>query len=278
MTKNLFWGIINLGDFMNLFENEIVNISHLISVSNVQIREEWVESGSTLNSFNNPAHELIFYVTSGSTINYNGKKTKNEPGTIRYIPKGLYKNNCVISDYTAGYYIDVYFNSPDPMPSDIQKVDNVEHLKETFIKLLNIWTSKKPGYYINSMLLFYEIIKKIKNRQAKYFSVQTRKELDIAYEYILENFLSPDFDYKALCKTTNLSYSRFSEKFLSYHHMSPVKFVTNMKINYAKELLMHRHYSISDIAIRCGFKDVYYFSRVFKKTTGVSPNNFRKLL
>ena len=53
--------------------------------------------------------------------------------------------------------------------------------------------------------------------------------------------------------------------------MSPRQYVTKMKIDYAKELLMINRYNISEIAELCGFENVYYFSNVFKKQVGISP-------
>ena len=58
-----------------------------------------------------------------------------------------------------------------------------------------------------------------------------------------------------------------------------------LKIGRAKDLLSERGdaktknreaYTISEIAELCGFSDVYYFSRLFKKLTGYSPDGWRK--
>ena len=56
--------------------------------------------------------------------------------------------------------------------------------------------------------------------------------------------------------------------------MSPVRFVTKMKVDYAKELLVTNRYSIKQIAEMSGFEDASYFSKVFKKRTGFSPKNY----
>ena len=56
--------------------------------------------------------------------------------------------------------------------------------------------------------------------------------------------------------------------------MSPVRFVTKMRIDYAKELLAANRRSVSEIAEMCGFSNAYYFSNVFKKQTGFSPSQY----
>ena len=60
--------------------------------------------------------------------------------------------------------------------------------------------------------------------------------------------------------------------------MPPVKYVTMLKLDKAKELLITGHYTISEIVEICGFENIYYFSTVFKKHFGVSPKNYRTMI
>ena len=57
---------------------------------------------------------------------------------------------------------------------------------------------------------------------------------------------------------------------------SPIKFVQNIRINKAKQLLIDENVSINKIAFECGYNDAFYFSRIFKKVTGVTPSEYRK--
>ena len=95
-----------------------------------------------------------------------------------------------------------------------------------------------------------------------------------AYEYIAENYKNPDFSYKELCRSVGLEYAYFSELFKKTFKMPPVRFVTKMRIDYAKELLVTNRRSIAEIAEMCGFSNTYYFSNVFKKQTGFSPSQY----
>lgn len=92
---------------------------------------------------------------------------------------------------------------------------------------------------------------------------------------MLENFKRYDFDYNEMCSKSGLSYSYFKELFISKYKMSPVKYITHLKIEYAKELLIIGKYSMSEIASRCGFENAYYFSTVFKKQVGISPTQYK---
>ena len=60
--------------------------------------------------------------------------------------------------------------------------------------------------------------------------------------------------------------------------LSPIAFLTRMRIDHAKNLLeiYHKNLTVAEIAEACGFSDVVYFSKKFKQYVGVSPNAYRK--
>ena len=49
----------------------------------------------------------------------------------------------------------------------------------------------------------------------------------------------------------------------------------NMSVEEAKSLLEHTNYSIMEIAVACGYSDQSYFTKVFKKSTGITPKQYR---
>ncbi|HHX37976.1 MAG TPA: helix-turn-helix transcriptional regulator, partial [Clostridiaceae bacterium] len=53
------------------------------------------------------------------------------------------------------------------------------------------------------------------------------------------------------------------------------RYINHYRIQWAIEFL-DSNYSITDIALKVGFKDAKYFSQVFKKQTGLTPNAYRK--
>lgn len=56
------------------------------------------------------------------------------------------------------------------------------------------------------------------------------------------------------------------------------EYITEKRIQKAKELLADRNLSIDQIAEMSGYKDYFYFTKVFKKTVGISPSKYRKNL
>lgn len=95
---------------------------------------------------------------------------------------------------------------------------------------------------------------------------------------IVTHFSEYFFDINDLFEAEESYNSNYLKKLLKKEvGISPQQYVINLRINYAKKLLMNttsKDFSISHIAYACGYEDPLYFSRVFKKQTGLSPKSF----
>lgn len=74
----------------------------------------------------------------------------------------------------------------------------------------------------------------------------------------------------------NYSSSYFYRKFRKETGVAPMAYFTQMKINKAFELLTETDMQINQIAAMLGYLDPLYFTKVFKKVTGMSPNKYKK--
>ena len=112
---------------------------------------------------------------------------------------------------------------------------------------------------------------KYRNANHKYPFVNSLKET------ILENFTDPDF---RLSETmTHFCYNKdyLRRCFESDTGKTPLQYLTDLRINRAKMLLLQNdRVLIREIGGKCGFSDTLYFSVVFKKITGMSPEEYRK--
>jgi len=66
------------------------------------------------------------------------------------------------------------------------------------------------------------------------------------------------------------------EVFQKVYHMSPRKYLSDLKVQEAKILIQQPDISINEIASRLGYKNLSHFSRQFKRWTGLNPTEFRK--
>ncbi len=81
---------------------------------------------------------------------------------------------------------------------------------------------------------------------------------------------------KAMAELANLSPSRFSDLYKKHFGKSPVSDLISKRIGASKRLLVATDFSVEEIAEKCGFSSIHYFSKCFKKQTGISPSEVRK--
>lgn len=199
---------------------------------------------------------------------------KDCENSLRYLPKGKLGEKYNVESIVPSVCIDIYFDTDSPMPQNDLGIYDNKNLKDKFLKLYNIWQSKQIGYYSKSMMIFYDIISSLQNKNNDYLSQNQKIYMQKAHEYITSNYRRQNFDYKELCNITGLKYSYFNELFKKPYKATPVKTVTKMRIDYAKSLISTNKYSINEIAYMCGFSDIHYFYSVFKKETGFSPAKY----
>jgi len=78
-----------------------------------------------------------------------------------------------------------------------------------------------------------------------------------------------------LCLHVNMSKPHLISEFRKHMDMPPIDYLIQTRLGHAKSLLLNRNFSISEIAERVGYMDIYHFSKLFKKHTGHSPSAFR---
>ncbi len=96
-----------------------------------------------------------------------------------------------------------------------------------------------------------------------------------AEEYIREHFAGIS-SMQEVAEHAGLSHDRLRHLFRQQRGISLVGFLTRIRIERSKSLLLHSKLPLKQIAELCGYRDEYYFSAVFKRQTGQPPGAFRK--
>ena len=98
-----------------------------------------------------------------------------------------------------------------------------------------------------------------------------------ATEYI-QNYYMNNISLADLAERVHLNQSYLSDLFKRENGVSFKDYLTGVRIGKAKELLKNSDYKLAEIAVRTGYNDVKNFSKIFKKTIGITPMEFRKLM
>lgn len=83
-------------------------------------------------------------------------------------------------------------------------------------------------------------------------------------------------DFEALACRLGVSYTTFRRSFRRQTGAAPAQFQSAIRLNRARDLLATTELSVSEIAAQAGFDTVFYFSRAFKKKTGLTPKAYRE--
>lgn len=104
---------------------------------------------------------------------------------------------------------------------------------------------------------------------------QSRSFINLAIHYMNEH-LNGKVTLEELAKHTHYSPPHLHKLFVKATGYAPINYFLNLKIDRACYYLLHTNYKINQIAKILGFKDAYYFSKLFTKIKGVAPSAFRK--
>ena len=96
-------------------------------------------------------------------------------------------------------------------------------------------------------------------------------------EFIRENYYN-SFSIDNLSHIANLSPYHFIRVFKAETGKTPYEFLLEIKVEKAIELIKTRKYTITEIAMICGFTSSSHFSNVFRKIKGISPTDFIKYI
>ncbi len=104
---------------------------------------------------------------------------------------------------------------------------------------------------------------------------EKRNHLKTVLRFIRDNF-SMEITLEDMANTIGLSKNYFSNFFKAETGKTPVEYLISYRIERATRKLLSSDLSTTQIAYDCGFSDLSYFIKTFKKEKGISPNAYRK--
>ncbi len=122
--------------------------------------------------------------------------------------------------------------------------------------------NRKPEKVPNDI---YEVI--MANSPSKYVAE--------AAEYIMKNCNNPDLSVGMIAEAVGLSEGHLSRIFKQETDMTLAKYITAFRMGEARALLSDPRNKVYEVAALCGYRDINYFTTIFKKHIGITPSEFQ---
>lgn len=124
---------------------------------------------------------------------------------------------------------------------------------------------RKAGHFV------FRMIDNIENRKNN----RNHMIIQMCKDYLAQHYME-DLSLEVIAKKYFFSPTYFSTFFKINTSMTFTEYVLRLRIEKAKALLVDAEWKVSEIALNVGFRDAGYFTRVFKREVGMSPEDFRK--
>ncbi len=192
-----------------------------------------------------------------------------DAGELMFIPKGSVYTGVYLGEHTEIKIIQfdisegelpVYLSKPAKI-----KLPGIGELVESFFKPAEAHTSSHPFYYLSRL---YDLLWQI---DESYSRIPTKyRKLQAALSEISEHWQENQTVsyYAELC---NMSEVNFRRLFREYTGMSPIEYRNDIRLINARGKLQSGEYNVSEAAEICGFSNLSFFIRLYKKKYGYTP-------
>lgn len=120
---------------------------------------------------------------------------------------------------------------------------------------------------------YYDLLEYAKSKKNEY----KNPIFENCTKILQENYKDPYFNISYLADMLNLSLPYISTIFKEISGQNISRYLSSLRLEHAKILLKDISISIKDVCLRSGYEDPHYFTKFFKKQTGMTPSEYRNL-
>lgn len=232
--------------------------------------------------------DVVSYITQGHGWFEDARTPRQKvvAGSVIYQRAGVWHNfdpspGTVWTEYWFlfdGRIAGQLFGAILPERQGVIEIEMIASLVEAWKELYDVWFFRQPGYQEYALLLSHQILTEIHLRRRGLMFQRRDDSIAYACHRMRLRLAKAEMDIPDLVKGLGMGYELFRKRFKSQIGCSPKQYFLMLKMNHASERLLKPLSSIKEIAAELGFDDPYYFSRIFRKKTGLSPRQYRHSL
>ena len=243
-------------------------------------------------------YELEYYLQSDGGIRVNGTYIPFQAGEINFrkpgqIVQGVPTYRCHIicvrmngaepprKGYIFGEAEHAQPEYDNPLLSSLPDricLKNPQYMEQIFREICRLFPKKDDLSLFRSHQLLFELFYELFSQMHSEHSLKTAGITQVAeaVNKISASFCDP-INVAGLIRDSGLSKAYFHKCFRQYTGKTPVELITSLRMEKAKTLLCMTDNPVAEISSVCGYDDPVYFSYLFKRSTGISPTQYRTL-
>ena len=218
-----------------------------------------------------PKHAL-FYILSGEIEFFmEGVRCRASEGALVSFPNHVYFERHMLRP-TALYYVRYEAPATHTLPIGLVNIGDTGRLLSTLQYLVELSDRFGEEHLKNGFLadIFHQI-------EVEKLLADTAKDHIMArVQYFFEKNLSRKITLSELAEVACLSPSGLNHHFKKSAGVTPMEYLTALRLKRAEALLSYTKAPVAEIAALCGFESPYYFSNTFKKQKGEAPTAYRR--
>lgn len=217
--------------------------------------------------------DCLVYVYSGSArYDFPDCRVEARTGGVLYLPaKSVYRIDIRTDLYT---YIFVDFDLPELEHVRTPFWLSAPALSGEFAHLYREWVAPTVGSRERAFASLYQILARMTVAAELSEQGKERRKIAPGVEYINRNYIRPDMRLTDAASSCGCSDAHFRRLFQRVFGETPLQYLTRLRIQRAKELLVGGELTVTQTALESGYGDVYYFCRAFKRETGRTPGEY----